>query len=223
MHVSYAAMIQQAVLLVSRGYYFYSTWTVKEKNRYEQADTRINKIYPETNLSKWQKSRLKKAKNHAKLAYYRCNGICLLLATDGASEFFKREKWQDVRKNSLTFSEFTIFRSERKVNVKLTREALKELEGEVEEHALSQNAVNFLGYLNDYLDNFREFLYGGVRKQLFAMLKRVNEARNGRGFSRVQIRIPNRKPVKLMPTGGGLCEPVNEGDEPMPASSQGNW
>lgn len=186
------ALIQQTAYYVSHGYYFYHAWTMNPL-KVEKTDSKILELYPEANFDKYKKSRLKK-EGFAKLSYLRYGQHCILLSTAGKSTFLEREKFKDAREISIPVGDYTVFMGQ-KLNVKVSKARFAEYRAYFDDIAVKRKAETLKEELVKLFP--RQVLWGGVRRQIYTLIKHINEKRNTMGRDKVEWKIPTRLNVRI--------------------------
>src|ERR1051326_2786433 len=104
---SEAGFVQQLVLYLTQGYWFYVSGHVPERKDPRAVDAKLIERYG-IDISKWARARRKRA-GHANMQYLRYEQFFVLLATHGEHCFFLEEKnFRDVRRDSISFAGYSI-------------------------------------------------------------------------------------------------------------------
>jgi hypothetical protein len=199
-----AGFIQQITYYFSRGYYYYSHSRVGDGKDLLKVDDKITRLYP-VKQDKFHQSRSRKL-GHSVMRYLRYGQDFILFATPGSDiGLFSRENNFDIRKQGLEILNHHIFvssflkketrESVRKVHVSMAREVYKGLTAWAEENAQQKNISGML-----YNRIFKELNlepWGGVRKQIFTILKKVNVKRHNNGWETIAMHVPLRKSVPV--------------------------
>jgi hypothetical protein len=193
---------QLAVGYVSRGYFFYVLGAIPEKKDPRQTDEKLIRNY-EIARSKWSRARLKRA-GAANVQYLRFRRSFALLATHGRHRFFDEERaaLRDVREVPIRFSGYSIGYRGDGVAVKIADDVYSELKAWFLENAVHRSAVA----LADEFRAIRYEPYGGVKKQIFALLRAVNEKRSAAGFEPVPASCLRLKRRSVRPFEHGRGE-----------------
>lgn len=169
---------QLAVGYVSRGYFFYVTGSIPEGKDPKLTDDKLIKKY-EIACSKWARARRKRA-GSANVQYLRFRRSFVLLATHGIHRFFDEEAAmiRDVREAPIKFAGYSIGHRRNRTDVRIAGDVYSELKAWFLENAVHRSAQA----LEAEFRKLRFEPYGGVKKQLFALLRNVNEKRRAAGF-----------------------------------------
>lgn len=110
----------------------------------------------------------------ASVRYVRCGRLCLLLATDGQSEFFSMEGWRDAVTDPLCVAGYAlrINKDTGKVSCRIHRKAQKQVRRE-----FLANVKQDLGWWESKIRAFPFLAFAGVRDNLFHELRELNYAR----------------------------------------------
>ncbi|WP_145248751.1 hypothetical protein [Aeoliella mucimassa] len=201
---------QLAVGYVARRYFFYVSGRVPKRLTPQEHDARLLDKYGVA-ISKWSRYRRTKrtgpgGRPLANVQYIRYRDFWVLLSTAGYHRFFQEHvqlapgglatirQYQDVRQTPVVFGGYTIGHNG-KASVRLSRRAYRELKEQFLQVACLHRTTDRLE------QEFRRSpfeSYGGVTRQMFALLKAVNKARKTAGLSPVPrscVRV-KRKAVK---------------------------
>ena len=194
---------QVAVQYVSRGYWFYVSGIVPEgKDPLTVAEKLIAKY--SIGVSKFVRAR-RKLTGAANLQLILFGRIFLVLATHGDHQFFEEEekRIRDCREAPIKFASYSIGFRGGHFQVRIEREAEKDLKAFFKERALWSEGT--LGRLFSQLP-FEP--YAPVRRQFLVMLNQVNRIRKTAGLERIEtscLRL-SRKPCKPFEKSGALEE-----------------
>ena len=168
--VSENAMIQQIVLLVSRfGYQFWSPVTLPVFKKPMNTDAKIIERF-----TLFDRKRVKPCslQQPAKVRYLRFDRFGILLATHGRHRFFEEEPYQDIRTSPIELFGYRVGMTRKgkarrwSASVRLTQEQL----AIIRQALLGQpRCCSF--------SSMPLLMYGGVVRQLFALLREVNTVR----------------------------------------------
>ena len=198
---------QLAVGYVARRYFFYVSGRVPERLTSAQHDQRILEKF-DVARSKWSRYRRTKRKGLdgrplANVQYLRFRDFWVLLATAGSHAFFQEHErigedgisrlrqYYDVRETPIVYGGYSIGHNG-KASVRMSRRAYQNLKHHFLAAATSSRSTAALE---------REFqcspfeAYGGVTRQMFAILRAVNRARKTAGLPAVPsncVRVKRR-------------------------------
>ncbi len=201
---------QLAVGYVARRYFFYVSGQVPGRLSTQEHDRRILEKFDVAH-SKWSRYRRTKrtgpnGRPLANVQYLRFGNFWVLLASTGYHRFFQEHEqfegdgisrlcqYVDVRETPIRFGGYSIGHNG-KASVRIGRRAYRELKGHFLQQATASRSTERME---------REFNrspfepYGGVTRQMFAVLRAVNRARKMAGLPLVPhqcIRV-KRKAVK---------------------------
>lgn len=192
---SLEGFIQQlAVAYVARRYFFYVTGRVPQRLTPTEHDSRLLEKF-DVARSKWARYRRRQRKGLdgrplGNVQYLRHQGFWVLLATAGDHRFFREHspasdddsssvrQFQDVRRKPIVYGGYSIGHYG-KLSVRISRRAYRELKSHFSNLALRHKTTDRLE---------REFRrspfepYGGVTRQMFAVLRAVNVKRRTAGL-----------------------------------------
>ena len=200
-------MQQLAVGYVARRYFFYVSGRVPGRLTTEQHDQRILDKF-DVARSKWSRYRRTKRNGPngrplANVQYLRYRDFWVLLATAGFHCFFQEHErvgedgisrlrqYYDVRETPILYGGYSISHNG-KASVRISRRAYQNLKNHFLDAATSSRSVAALE---------REFqcspfeAYGGVTRQMFAILRAVNKVRKTAGLPPVPnncVRVKRR-------------------------------
>lgn len=200
---------QLAVAYVARGYFFYVTGIVPQRISAAVHDERLLAKF-EVAQSKWSRYRRKlrgrgEGRRLANVQYLRHRNYWVLLATAGEHTFFTehskpqgkpwliQRQYLDVRESPIVYGGYSVS-SRGRVSVRISPAGYRELKAHFVQMAVSRSTAAVE----------REFSrapfepYGGVTRQMFAILRAVNRARKTAGLPLVPrncIRV-KRKAIK---------------------------
>lgn len=198
---------QLAVGYVARRYFFYVSGRVPRRLTADEHDERLLKKFSVAK-SKWSRYRRTRrlgpdGRPLANVQYLRYRDFWVLLATAGHHKFFiehtKRthdglasvSQYDDVRRRPIRYGGYSIGHNG-KASVRISRHAYRELK----EHFLS--LATRCRSTEPLEQEFRRSPfepYGGVTRQMFALLKAVNQSRRLAGLPRVPkecVRVKRR-------------------------------
>lgn len=213
--ISIPGFIQQlAVSYIGHGYWFYVTGKIPEGKDPSAVDRKLIAKH-DLEISKWARARRKKA-GLANTQYIRFGRFFVLLASKGEHPFFREEpRFKDIREDSIRFEGYSIGLKKGvdgrfHPSVRIHPERYRELKAHFLEIA-TRRSVDVLG------GEFKRLPYqpyAPVCRQLLALLRGVNRAREMAGLQRVErdcLRLW-RKPVKPFGEGGfGRARPDSVG------------
>ena len=190
---------QLAVAYIARRYFFYVSGRVPERLSKPEHDRRLLQKF-DVARSKWSRYRRTKrvgpdGRPLANVQYLRYRDFWVLLATSGYHRFFQEHsqpdsggiatirQYKDVRETPIQFGGYSLGHNG-KASVRISRPAYRELKAHFLQLATVHRSTERLE---------REFSrspfepYGGVTRQMFAVLRAVNKVRNTAGL----IPVPN--------------------------------
>lgn len=185
---------QLAVAYVARGYYFYVTGSVPSRISADEHDRRMLSKF-DIAMSKWSRYRRRRRTGPgghqlASVQYLRHEDFWILLATHGEHRFFVehagvienlrvvKPQYRDIREQPVQYGGYSIA-SRKRTSVHISERAYRELK--------SHFVGIALGMTRHSLE--REFSrapfepYGGVTRQMFAILRAVNRVRKTAGLA----------------------------------------
>lgn len=167
------------------GYWFYVTGRIPAGKDVRQVDAKLIAKY-ETNHSRTARSRRKRL-GYANVQYLRCGDFFVLIATHGKHQFFEEEVGciHDIRRVPLRFAGYAI--SYRRGNrttegqqdekwhshVEIDREWYKAMQADFSDAAIRDSTKQLV--LRFFHFPFEP--YAPIRRQMFKLLKTVNEVR----------------------------------------------
>jgi hypothetical protein len=201
---------QLAVAYIARRYFFYVSGRAAERLSASEHDRRMLTKF-DVARSKWSRYRRTKrtgpdGRPLANVQYIRYRDFWVLLATAGHHRFFQEHaqidsggitrlvQYKDVRETPIVFGGYSIGHNG-KASIRISRPAYRELKGHFLKLAVAHRSTERLE---------REFRrspfepYGGVTRQMFAVLRAVNGVRKTAGLPPVpnhSVRV-KRKAVK---------------------------
>lgn len=186
---SRAGFLQQlAVAYVTHGYFYYVAGRVPEGKDPGDVDRKLLAKYG-IERSRWSRARRKRG-GHANMHYLRYGRFFVLLATQGAHEFFEEERGsiRDFRRDSLHFAGYSVgYKLGRDgkghVSVRIHPKSYRDLKAHFLELATSRSVEKLT-------QEFRTIPfepYAPVRNQVLAILRAVNRARKMAGFGPVPL------------------------------------
>lgn len=187
-----AGFLQQlAVAYLPHGYFYYVAGRVPKGKTPEAVDRKLCERYG-ISLSRWARARRKRA-GRASMQYLRFGNFFVLLATEGAHEFFDEERAsiRDFRRRDqrLHFGGYSIgcVRPKGKhrwhSSVRIHAKRYRELKAYFLELACHRSEAK----LSEEFRRFPFEPYGPVRIQVVAIWKAVNEARKRAGFGAIPL------------------------------------
>jgi hypothetical protein len=202
---SIPGFIQQlAVSYIGHGYWFYVTGRIPEGKDPAAVDRKLVQKYG-LEISKWARARRKKA-GLANVHYIRYGRFFVLLASKGEHEFFREEPFKDIREDSIRFEGYSIGLKKGvdgrfHPSVRIHPEQYGELKAHFLEIATRRSAES----LEKEFKRLPYQPYAPVCRQLLALVRGVNRAREMAGLQRIDrscLRLW-RKPVKPFGEGAG--------------------
>ena len=176
---SVVGLIQQLNCYMRCGYWFYVVGQIREGRDTKPIDEGILERY-DIAVSKYTRHRDKEC-GLAGVQYLRFERTYLILATHGKHKFFEKEvNIRDARRVPIKFAGYSVTH-EGGARVRIERERAKELRAYFVDVATKRRASD----LRAEFWNVPFEPYGPVRKQLFGILKEVNELRKATGMERV--------------------------------------
>lgn len=166
-------LVQQlACNLLPKGYWFYVSGRIPEDKDPELVDAKLVLTY-ETHFSKSRAYRRRKA-GLATVKYLRLGRTFWLISTRGKGPFFEREEFHDARDRPIVVGGYSVSvnRESGKVSVRVQREAFNKLRMLVMENARAP-----LADWERFFWRFEFQAYAGVRDQVFALLRLLNQCR----------------------------------------------
>lgn len=210
--ISLEGFIQQlAVAYIARGYYFYVVGRVPKRISAAEHDARLMAKF-DVARSKWSRYRRRKrlgsdGRPLANVQYLRHREFWVLLATAGQHRFFAEHQkqaacgsvkrlYRDVRESPIVYGGYSVSWRGR-ASVRISPRAYRELKGHFLCLAVAEPKCSLQ----------REFCrapfepYGGVTRQMFAILRAVNRARKTAGLppvprASVRVKRQARKPFE---------------------------
>lgn len=185
---------QLAVAYIARRYFFYVSGRVPQRLIASEHDQRMLQKF-DVARSKWSRYRRTKrvgpdGRPLANVQYLRYRDFWVLLATSGYHRFYQEHsessaegitmirQYKDVRETPIQFGGYSLGHNG-KASVRISRPAYRELKGYYLTLATAHRSTDRLE---------REFQrspfepYGGVTRQMFAVLRAVNRARKTAGL-----------------------------------------
>ena len=209
---------QLAVAYIARGYFFYVTGFVPERISAAEHDGRLLAKF-DIVQSKWSRYRRKlrtgaAGRQVASVQYLRYRDFWVLLATAGEHRFFQEHQkqlakpwlverqYRDVREVPIVFGGYSVSWRGR-VSVRMSPEAYRELKT----HFLHLAAKETKDSLEWEFRRAPFEPYGGVTRQMFAILRAVKRVRRTAGLPlvpRASIRVRRRVVKPFADTGNGF-------------------
>ena len=197
---SVSGFVQQlSVSYIRQGYFFYVAGLVPLSKDPRRTDQRIIEKY-HLLLSKYSRCRRKK-KGIASVQYLRYRHFFVIVATAGAHDFFQKETdIKDVRREPIKFGGYSIgYRQEKggakwHVSIRIEKWWVRELKAFFIRAATRKTEFE----LAELLRNVPFEPYAPVQRQVFGILRRVNEIRRIAGLPVVprEALYRKRRPVK---------------------------
>ena len=188
---------QLAVAYVARGFYFYTTGTIKPGKDPGAVDAKLIERYG-IDVSKWQRARRKRA-GIANLQYLRHDRFFVLLATRGDHRFFQEEDFRDIREAPIKFHGYSIgcgkgVDGRWHASVRIHADEYRSLKAYLLHLAVHRSVENLV--LEFRRVPFAPF--ARVRRQMLNILRAVNRQRQLAGFELVPMSALRfqRKPVR---------------------------
>ncbi len=198
---------QLAVAYVARRYFFYVSGRVPERLAADAHDQRILEKF-EVARSKWSRYRRTKrtgpnGRPLANVQYLRYRDFWVLLATAGSHRFFQEHEqvgedgisrlrqYYDVRETPIVYGGYSISHNG-KASVRICRPAYRNLKNHF---LVAATASRSTAALEREFNRSPFEAYGGVTRQMFAILRAVNKARKTAGLSPVPnncVRVKRR-------------------------------
>jgi hypothetical protein len=176
---------QLAVAYIAHGYFFYASGFIPEGKNPEAVDAKLLEKYG-VRLSKFARYR-RKALGQASVQYLRFERFFVLMATHGSHPFFSSEKEgriKDVRRTPIRFAGYSVSCRRRTgdgskvvAHVRMDQQAYLEVRDTYVDLATKRSRE----WLEHQFRNFPFEPYAPVRRQVVAILKRVNRARHEAG------------------------------------------
>lgn len=205
---------QLAVGYVARGYFFYVTGRVPKRISAAEHDRRLIAKF-DVAKSKWSRYRRKQrfgpdGRPLANVQYLRHRDFWVLLATAGHHRFFTEHEarndvqqqiirqYRDVRESPITYGGYSVSWRDR-TSVRISPRAYNDLKA----HFLQLAAKESKNSLEREFGRAPFEPYGGVTRQMFAILRAVNRVRRTAGLPlvpRLSIRV-KRQVVKPFDEG----------------------
>jgi len=185
---SVEGFIQQlAVSYITHGYWFYVTGHIPWRKDPRKTDEKIIGQYG-LDLSKWTRARRKQA-GLAKVQYLRHDRFFVPIATPGEHAFFQSERdVHDIRRRPIHFAGYSLACRRGRdgryhASVRIGREEFRSMVRAFERLARFATVTDLTAcfWALPYAP------YGPVRRQLFLVLRRVNEKRKTAGLEPVPV------------------------------------
>lgn len=181
---SLPGFIQQlAVAYVARGYWFYVKGRIPVDKDPEMVDRKLIEKYG-INVSKWERSRRKKA-GLANLHYLRLGRMFVLIATHGKHAFFDEEAptLRDIRRVPFKHGGYAITHRNGHASVRIDRETYKRLKAYLVDQAPRRSAAHMeMEFRLIQLEP-----YTPIRRQLLNLHRAVNRVRRAAGLEPVPM------------------------------------
>jgi len=198
-----AGFLAQIVRYVSSGHYFYIRLLIPKHKDPQAVDEKLIRLY-DIARPRWRRER-RRLKRSAGIHYLRHDHLAVIMLTKGRHDDFYRDHGNsvaDIRRQALKAFGYSIRYSlsaadrRMKVFVRLDDARYRKLKN----HLLTLATWESFRPAERLEHEFRRLpvqVYGPVFEQLMAILKQVNRARRGRGFSPAS---PGCLPCKVRPT-----------------------
>src|SRR5262249_24973390 len=176
---SSAGFVQQlAVGYVGRGYHFYVVGWVPDGKDPRAVDEKLILKYGITS-SKAKRAR-RKAAGFANVQLLRYQRFFVLLATPGKHHFFEEERpnVRDARKIPIKFGPYSVSYKAGHPHVRIAREEFLNVSALLHSIALHRSAEE----LENELRQLPYEPYAPVKRQLFQLLRKMNNTRNAAGL-----------------------------------------
>ena len=187
---SIEGFVQQTVLYLANGYWFFVRGRIPAGKSPEAVDEKLISKYG-VNVSKWARAR-RKRQGVANVHYLRFESDWLLIATHGRHAFFEEEakSVRDARRTPIRFAGYALsYRrgadGKHHAHVRIDREYYNDLKAYFLDMAPHRSAERLV----------REFWnvpfepYAPVRRQYLNILRAVNRARKEAGFARLPMSV----------------------------------
>ena len=186
---SVEGFIQQlAVQYVAHGYFYFVTGRVPERKDPAAVDRKLLERYG-IERSKWSRSRQKHA-GRANLHYLRHRDFFVLVATEGAHQFFEAERAQvrDLRKTWLKAFQYEIGYRNGHALVRIERGEYRRLKSHFLEIGVHRSASD----LQASIFRLPYMPYRAVYRQLCRLVWEMNRRRKQAGFEPVRVSCVRR-------------------------------
>jgi hypothetical protein len=190
-----AGFVQQLVLYVTKGYYFYVAGEVPEGKDPLAVDRKLLERY-DVALSKWQRYRRRK-EGEASVQYLRYGRFFVLVATHGRHRFFQdeREVFRSCKEVPIVFRGYSVSHRRGRTHVRIRMQEYRRLKEYFLKHAVRRNVA----WWERKLLAFPFECYAPVRRQTFDLYRAVNRARKAAGLPLIDWRRcirTRRRPVR---------------------------
>lgn len=193
---------QLAVGYVARGFYFYTTGTIRPSKDPAAVDAKLIDRYG-IDVSKWQRARRKRA-GIANLQYLRHERFFVIVATHGTHQFFGDEPFRDIREDPIKFHGYSIGCGKGAdgrwhASVRIHADVYRGLKAFFLDLATHRSAEQLAGEFR----RIRFAPFARVRRQMLNLLRAVNRARKTAGLEAVPISALRlrRRPIKVFAEG----------------------
>ncbi|MEK6700852.1 MAG: hypothetical protein AABZ53_01190 [Planctomycetota bacterium] len=179
---SVAGFIQQlAVSYVRHGYWFYVTGVVPAEKDPRGIDAKLVQLY-DIDVTKWARA-WRKALGQASMQYLRYNRFFILMATHGEHAFFDRERdaVRDCRRVPIKFFGYSVSHRGGHPCVRIEQAEYLRVKAYFEDLATRRTSEQ----LGAELGAIGWIPYAPVRRQLFMLLRAVNNKRRAAGLGAV--------------------------------------
>jgi hypothetical protein len=209
-----AGFVQQLVLYVAKGYYYYVAGGVPEGADALAVDRKLVERF-DVAISRWQRSR-RRAQGEASIQYLRYGGFFVILATHSRHCFVDEvgEVFRSCKKVPIVFRGYSISHRQGLIDVRIRTEDYLRLKDYFMRNAVSRDLAWWEG-------KFRAFpfeCYAPVRKQTFQLYWSVNRARKAAGLELIdwrrciQTRRRSVRPFEGSPPYVAHCPCASEAD-----------
>ena len=198
---SLEGFIQQlAVSFVGKGYVHYVTGRIPEHKGPRAVDEKFAEKY-RLGMSKWSRYRRKRG-GFANLRYLRFERFFVLIATNGAHDFFQGEagRIKDCRRVPIKFGGYAVSSRNGRVHVRIEREQYNLLKACFLELAVKRKAETLEGMIARL--PFEP--YAPVRRQILNLVRVMNKARKVAGFEPLSFSCVRMKRRIAKPFGESL-------------------
>jgi len=189
---------QLAVGYVARGFYFYTSGTIKPSKDPAAVDAKLIERYG-IDVSKWQRARRKRA-GVANLQYLRHEQFFVILATHGKHCFFGDEPFRDIREAPIRFHGYSIgcgkgVDGRWHASVRIHADVYRSLKDYFLDLAVHRSIDNLV----KEFQSVRFAPFARVRRQMLNILRAVNRMRKEAGFEAIPtsaLRL-RRRPLRV--------------------------
>ena len=203
---SVAGFVQQlAVGYIARGYRFYVACHIPPDKEVAAVDCKLIERY-DLDVSKWTRAR-RKQHGLANVQYLRYGRFFVLIATPGRHDFFERESnWRDIREHPIYFAGYSVgcragHDGWLHASVRLADATLRQLQRRFDRVALHPDVTR----LAEAFHALRFVPYAPVCRQLFQLLRRVNDRRKRAGLELVPVTALRLRRWSVLPFRSAGC------------------